>query len=39
MSEGQGEDLVREAGYRIVADMFFGEKEVARFFALEQAKW
>ncbi len=30
---------MEEAGYRVVAVMFFGEQEVARFSTLEQAEW
>jgi hypothetical protein len=28
-----------ENGYRVVAVMFFGEREVGRFSTLEQAEW
>ena len=31
--------LLEEAGYKVVAVMFFGEKEVGRFATLEQAEW
>jgi len=30
---------VEDAGYRVVAVMFFGEREVGRFLTLEQAEW
>ena len=30
---------LREAGYKVVAIMFFGEREVGRFPTLEQAEW
>ncbi len=30
---------VEDAGYRVVAVMFFGEREVGRFPTLEQAEW
>jgi hypothetical protein len=30
---------LEEAGYKVVAVMFFGKKEVARFPTLEQAEW
>jgi hypothetical protein len=30
---------VKDAGYRVVAVMFFGEREVGRFLTLEQAEW
>ncbi len=33
------EVLLEEAGYKVVAVMFFGKKEVARFATLEQAEW
>lgn len=31
--------LLEETGYRVVAVMFFGEQEVARFSTREQAEW
>ena len=31
--------FLREAGYKVVAIMFFGEREVGRFPTLEQAEW
>ena len=30
---------LRETGYKVVAIMFFGEREVGRFPTLEQAEW
>jgi len=30
---------LRETGYKVVAIVFFGEREVARFPTLEQAEW
>ena len=30
---------MEDAGYRVVAVMFFGEREVGRFLTLEQAEW
>jgi hypothetical protein len=30
---------LREADYKVVAIMFFGEREVGRFPTLEQAEW
>ena len=30
---------MRETGYKVVAIVFFGEREVARFPTLEQAEW
>jgi hypothetical protein len=33
------EDLVEETGYKVVAVMFFGKREVARFATREQAEW
>lgn len=30
---------MKDAGYRVVAVMFFGEREVGRFLTLEQAEW
>ena len=32
-------DLLEETGYKVVAVMFFGEREVGRFSTLEQAEW
>ena len=39
ISEGQGEDPVEEAGYKVVAIVFFREQEIARFETREQAEW
>jgi hypothetical protein len=39
MNRGKTEVTLREAGYKVVAVMFFGKKEVARFPTLEQAEW
>lgn len=36
---GKTEVPLREAGYKVVAVMFFGKKEVARFPTREQAEW
>ena len=33
------EASLRETGYKVVAIVFFGEREVARFPTLEQAEW
>jgi|tagenome__1003787_1003787.scaffolds.fasta_scaffold16059749_1 hypothetical protein len=33
------EDLLEEAGYKVVAVVFFREREVARFATREQAEW
>lgn len=30
---------MEDASYRVVAVMFFGEREVGRFLTLEQAEW
>jgi len=38
ISEGQGEDPVEEAGYKVVAIVFFREQEIARFETREQAE-
>ena len=32
-------DSLRETGYKVVAVMFFGEREVGWFPTLEQAEW
>jgi hypothetical protein len=39
MSASQGERVVEEAGYRVVAIVFFKEREIARFATREQAEW
>ncbi len=39
MSEDQGENPVEEAGYKVVAVVFFTEQEIARFATREQAEW
>ena len=39
MNRGKAEVSLREAGYKVVAVMFFGKKEVGRFPTLEQAEW
>ena len=39
VSEGQGEYLVEEVGYRVVAVEFFSEREIASFPTRDQAKW
>ena len=39
MDRGKTEVPLREAGYKVVAVMFFGKKEVARFPTREQAEW
>ena len=39
MDGGKTEVTLREAGYKVVAVMFFGKKEVARFPTREQAEW
>ena len=39
MGEGQGENLVEEVGYEVVAVVFFREREIARFATREQAEW
>ena len=39
MNRGKTEVSLREAGYKVVAVMFFGKKEVGRFPTLEQAEW
>jgi hypothetical protein len=31
--------FLKETGYKVVAIMFFGEREVGRFPTLEQAEW
>ncbi len=36
---GKTEVPLGEAGYKVVAVMFFGKKEVARFPTREQAEW
>jgi hypothetical protein len=39
IDRGKMEVSLREAGYKVIAVMFFGKKEVARFATLEQAEW
>lgn len=39
MSASQGEKVVEEEGYRVVAIVFFKEHEIARFATREQAEW
>jgi hypothetical protein len=39
MNSGQDGSFGEDAGYRVVAVMFFGEREVGRFLTLEQAEW
>jgi len=39
MERGKTEVSLGEVGYKVVAVMFFGKKEVARFPTLEQAEW
>ena len=39
MSKGQGENVVEEATYKVVAVVFFKEWEVTRFATREQAEW
>jgi len=39
MNNGQGENVVKEAGYKVVAVVFFKEREITRFATREQAEW
>jgi hypothetical protein len=39
IDRGKMEVSLGEAGYKVIAVMFFGKKEVARFPTLEQAEW
>ncbi len=39
INRGKTEVPLGETGYKVVAVMFFGKKEVARFATREQAEW